>query len=90
LFVELCPKLGGFVFILLPTLAPADEIFRARWLYAQNWGQIGIADKCTHAFPDNVDNMPPAVNAINLLGFAIKQECDRFSSNKSSQMMDRP
>jgi hypothetical protein len=68
------PNLGCFVFVLLPALAPSEKIFTGGLLYAQNWRKVGIADKRTHAFSDNVDNVPPAVNSINLVGCEIEEE----------------
>jgi hypothetical protein len=88
--IEFHPKLRRFVLVLLSTLAPTKEILRARWLCAQNWGKIGIADKRTNAFSDNVDDVPPAVNAINLVGFEIEEESDRFSRNQTEPNDEQP
>jgi hypothetical protein len=36
-------------------------------------GKVGIADKFTYSFSVDVDNVPPAVDAINLVWLEVEE-----------------
>jgi hypothetical protein len=82
--VKFCPKLGSFIFIFPPALAPTAKIFRVGWICAQNRWNVSIAYKGTYSFTDDVNYVPPAVDAVNVFGFEFEEEGDRFLGNKSS------
>jgi hypothetical protein len=51
---------------IFPTLSPPGKILRTRCLYSYTGRKVGIADKLAYSLAVDVNNVPPAVDAINL------------------------
>jgi hypothetical protein len=82
------PKQRCDVSVFLPAFTPSPHVPSVGMGDTDDRGQVGIAEEGTFSLGDDMDDVPPAIDAIDVCFILFEMEGDGFAADKAAEGMD--